>query len=604
MVEERKDLDLSRAPYPARAHQLVGVRAMVDWDDPESGRVIGGCLFLQDEVGAGKSKQVIDAASILFEQDLIDRVLVVAPPANRSLTWFDPEIGELATHSWPGLPTLVEEYHQRVRRWSRDYVPDGQKRVLRWVVTNYEFLRQASRLETLRPYVNGRTLLVLDESLEVSNHRAIQTKAILSLRRQCRRVVLLNGTPGDPFDLFTQAALLAPTTQGRAVGSRILDVASFTHFRGRYAELGGFQGRQVVRWKNLEDLQRRLAPYVLRRLTSECWDLPPKLPPVALEVTLTPETWAVYREMRDELCVWLDQQTVAVANHAAVKAMRLAQITSGFTGGVLDEYEELGEVEDEQVLADLGVVRGDLPRVRPSVEEAARVVRQQRNLATEGRPAWLPPVPESFRPEPPPVPGVRPFAPAVAQVTGQLPSERAVGREKLDFLIDWVREGSLRDPENFKAIVWCAFRFELLRCRAELEALVQRGELKLQLGAIFGGQLPEERSAGVRLLDPKTTPPGPVVTLATVGAGSRGLNQSGAHRALYLSNNRRAGLRIQSEGRLHRPPQTHPVWYGDAVARGPQGQRTIDDVIVRALRANVDLQNWTCAAWIKALREE
>src|SRR5678816_1878583 len=88
-------------PY---AHQLIGISKLTEMR----------YFALFDEMGAGKTKQVIDAAQILFEHNIIDRVIVVAPVAVRSV-WYDPELGELKKHLWPDVPVWVTEYHARRR---------------------------------------------------------------------------------------------------------------------------------------------------------------------------------------------------------------------------------------------------------------------------------------------------------------------------------------------------------------------------------------------------------------------------------------------------------------------------------------------------------
>ena len=44
----------------------------------------------------------------------------------------------------------------------------------------------------------------------------------------------------------------------------------------KYAVLGGWENKQVMAWKNVDDIQKRFAPYVMRRLKVDCLDLPPK----------------------------------------------------------------------------------------------------------------------------------------------------------------------------------------------------------------------------------------------------------------------------------------------------------------------------------------
>ena len=99
--------------------------------------------------------------------------------------------------------------------------------------------------------------------------------------------------------------------------------------------MGGFQGKQILKWRNLSDLQRRFKPYTLRRLKKDCLDLPLKLESVPLNAALGKKTWGVYKRMRDEMIVLLKEaNSVSVAQQAITKLIRLSQITSGFLGGV------------------------------------------------------------------------------------------------------------------------------------------------------------------------------------------------------------------------------------------------------------------------------
>lgn len=481
------------------AHQVDGINALI----------ARPAFALFDEMGAGKTLQVIVAAQLLYEQGLVDRVIVVCPASVR-FVWFDPELGELKKHLF--VPALVTEYHAKLRQW-------GDRSGLRWVITNYDFIRddchkragiKNPHLLKLLAHCTPKTLLVLDESSAVKNHKAKQTRACARLRATCGRVVELNGTPiaNNPGDLYSQMQIL---------DQRILDCQSWFQFRARYAVLGGWQQKQVVGWRNLEDLQRRIAPYVLRRLKKDCLDLPEKMPPVPVAVPLTARTWAAYREMRDEMLVWLRTGEVSAAQHAVTKIMRLAQLTSGFIGGVTD---------------------GD---------------------------------------------------------GTQLPA-RVVGDEKLAAFTAWLGE-RLLDDANFKLLVWCRFRFELQRVIAHLPGHVS-------VGTIIGGQHKDERDAALRLLDPRTAPDGPVVVVGTPDSGSMGLNLTAAHTVVRLSSDHNLKTRLQSEDRVHRPGQTEAVSYYDFVATGPDGQKTIDHVVLKALLDKESLATWTSSAWVKALTDE
>jgi len=504
-------------------HQIIGVKKIVEHS----------YFMLADQMGAGKTLQAIVAAQVLFEQNQIDRVLVVTPAPVR-VVWYDPEFGELAKHLWSHIPSLITEFHARERMWT--YGKDGP-RVLSWTITNYDFLVNKNRYEQIVNFCNKRTFLICDESSKIKNHRAIRTKAILKLRRRCSRVLLLNGTPiaNNPRDMYSQGNIMDPS---------ILETPYVYQFDARYAIKGGWENRETIGWRNLEDMQQRFAPYVLRRLKTDCLDLPEKLPPVVIQPTLTAETWKTYKAMRDEMIVWLDQpHSVSLAAQVIVKVLRLAQITSGFIGGV--------EIQEPD----------------PSSEE--------------GRPDWMP-----FE-------GVAP-----PPITDRSPV-REIGREKLDVYLEWLADKLEEDP-NFKLLTWCWFRPELSR----LTQAIQKEFPKVDVRELHGSQRKLEREQALRLLDPRTAPKGPAVLCGTPDSGAMGYTFTAAHTVMYVSASHSLLNYLQSQDRVHRPGQVHPVSYFHLLATGPKGERTIDHIIHKARQGKLDLATWTTSAWRTALLAE
>ena len=515
-------LDLTPCRLQPYKHQVVGIEKLLEHP----------YFLLADEMGAGKTKQVIDTICILALTGLINRVIVVCPAAVRNV-WFDPELGELSKHMWINVSAWITEYHASTRKWTWFIKDPAEQPKLKIVITNYDFIRKADRLKPLMDLADSKTLLVLDESSAVKSYRAIQTAACFRLRQKCGRVILLNGTPiaNNPGDIFAQALIMNPA---------ILACKSYFHFRARYAFMGGWQNKQIIGWRGLDDLQKRMAPYVLRRLKEQCLDLPPKLDSVTLTATLTPATWKVYKEMRDEMVAWLNGSTLSMASQAIVKAIRLSQITSGFIGG-LEEQDQF-------------------------VEDA---------------PDWIEGIKTDVKPEP--------FKGPVQEI----------GREKLNVFMDWFQEQLEADP-NMKLLIWCRFRPEVERLFFEL---FNGKNLKVELGKIWGGQKRNEREDALRLLDPRTAPKGPAVVIGTPASGSMGLNLTAAHTVVYMSNDYSLKTRLQSEDRVHRPGQTFPVSYFDIIATGPTGQKTIDHTVVKALKNKHEIANFTTSAWLSALEE-
>jgi hypothetical protein len=416
---------------------------------------------------------------------------------------------------------------------------------------------------------------VCDESSAIKNPKAEQTKAVIQLRRRCGRVLLLNGTPiaNNPLDMYAQGLVMDP---------RILDCKSYFHFRAKYAVMGGFNQRQVIAWQNLEDMQRRFMPYVLRRLKTDCLDLPPKL-------------------AGDAVGTAHRQDVAHVSRHA------------GRDGGVALARQDQRRVAGGRQGHAPRTACGWVPRRHPAGGGRAR--RRDAGLGSRGRgrrPAVLHPA------------GARGTVSSTCRTcrSRRIPTDKAivylppeeVGREKLDFFLDWIAQ-RLEDDPNLKLLAWCRFRPELARVVAGLAERFPQ----VHVGAIWGGQTQDryrtiageqvlikegERGRALRLLDPRTTPKGPVIVVGTPSTGSMGLNLTAANVVVYMSNDFSLKTRLQSEDRVHRPGQTRGVSYFDLVATGPAGQKTVDHLVIKALREKEDVATWTTQAWRAQLMEE
>jgi SNF2 family DNA or RNA helicase len=499
------ELDWARCRLPPTEDQKEGIRELVMDANPTRGRVIPRVLAIFDEPGVGKSKQKCDANNFLFEAGRLDVGLVVCPASVR-IQWRSPEFGEIAKWDWVGA--AVHEYHAGQPRipWR-----DGR---LNWVVTNYEFIREDERLGALLNQLGRRRVdVTLDESSKIKSHKAHQTKAAKKLRRLCERATILNGTPvaNGPLDLYAQMDFL---------DNGIIGAPNFWTFRARYAVMGGFKQKQVVGFRNLEELNAKVQPYILRRMKR----IDSEKRFHVREVPLGAAAWRHYREMRDGLVTWLDGQP-SMAPQAIVKMLRLAQMTSGFLGGL---------------------------------------------VATDA---------ESFDPA----------------LAGKLPP-REIGREKLDAFREWFGQVVEREPDA-RIIVWGRFRPELDRAQAALE------NLGVRCVQVRGGQSKTAREEAVKTFT-MDRGSGPMVLFGSPHAGGLGLTLIEAHDVFYMSNDFSLLAREQSEDRAHRHGQTRDVDYTDLIATGPAGQRTIDHIVVAALRKKRDLAAMTTAWWAKALMEE
>lgn len=553
------EIQWNRCATTPREHQIFGVKWLLR----------NPLALLGDQVGAGKSKQVVDTAQILFEHQEIDAVVVACPAFARGV-WSNPDplMGEVAKHSWPSVAYALREYSIlnkdltrpigiRSNRSKDDLIA---KPFLRWVVTNYEYVRRDNHLVPMISYLlNRKFWLVCDEAWALKDQHTDTWKAVFEIRKLAKRVTLLNGTPvaDSPLDLNAQMRMLDEKILGfqyRNAKGQIKWSSADTRFRARYALLKPNSSFPVITgWQNIEELGAKVAPFVLRRETRECFDLPPILEPITIEAPLTEgTTWRMYKQMRDDMVAWLDSgdgDTVAsVAKQAIVKGLRLAQITSGFIGGV--QKMDLGD---------------DFLDFGTRMEPGERIVDQPITMIKE------------------------------------------IGREKLDTLMKWLSH--IDQPERI--LIWARFRAEIERTYHAFNDA--KPPLDRKMYVLYGGQTATERAEAVRCLHPDFDPgafqvklgkPFKVGVVGSPQAGGAALNLAGASMAVNLSHDFNLRVYLQARGRIDRPGQKNPIRYVDVVATGPKGQRTIDHHVIAALRSKEDIANWTAATWKQKLMEE
>lgn len=304
--------EFTGTPY---AHQREVLEQF--WDRP--------AVALFHEMGTGKTYTTIHNAAALDEARLIDLVVVIAPKGVYR-NWE----GEIGRH-WPGvLQPDVEAWGVKRRKGAR------RAPGLRFFLMNVEALQTGRGEGMLHATLHGRrTMLVVDESTTVKNHKAKRTKALIAAARKCDFRRILTGSPitQSPLDLYGQISVLMPDPMG---------FNSFYAFRNRYAETRKRTVRvqkgdrvverkfeEVTGYKRLDELQERLAPFSSRVLKEDCLDLPEKIY-TRREVDLTPDQIRVYGEMAERAKAELRDSERVTAPQAITQILRLHQITCGF----------------------------------------------------------------------------------------------------------------------------------------------------------------------------------------------------------------------------------------------------------------------------------
>lgn len=305
--------------YTPFAHQIEGIQLY-------RGRTFYGFF---DQPGCGKSKIVVDGSNLLFNDKALFGAVVVCPNTVKS-TWANHEWGQIAKHTPADIPHFVYRIESGKRLPKMDAYYREKSRAFVWMIVNYEALRNPKIEAYLREFLLNMapSAMILDESTRIANRNSIQSKVAMRLGQHATRRYILTGTPirKNPLDLYTQLNFLSTS---------ILRCPYFIAFRNRYAQMGGYMvgGRpvQVIGWQNLDELSEKIKPYTRVIDKSVALpDLPPKMPPVRMEVPLSEEQERAYMMMKEHAVATvpgvIGQTTATIA---LTKILRLSQITSG-----------------------------------------------------------------------------------------------------------------------------------------------------------------------------------------------------------------------------------------------------------------------------------
>lgn len=243
----------------------------------------GGCALIADEMGCGKTVQVL--AWLGVRKDV--RPVVVCCPASVKYNWAN-----------------------EAARWIRatSQIVSGRKAVKfekNLIVINYDILKDHSEaIIALKP-----SSIVFDESHKLKNPKAQRTKAALRIASFVPSRICLSGTPIEnrPEELWTTIRIVDPTL-----------FPSRWHYTQRYCDLhyNGF-GWDTSGASNTEELNQRLSQRIMiRRLKQDVLnDLPEKQHSI---IPLEPvDGYSEYRKAEADFIGWLRKIDKEAADRAS-----------------------------------------------------------------------------------------------------------------------------------------------------------------------------------------------------------------------------------------------------------------------------------------------
>lgn len=294
-----------------------------------------GLLF---EQRCGKSKVVLDTGSYLFQNKKIDTLIIVAPNGVHR-DWVNEAIpqhmvSETDCFIWNG------KWGKKEQEKFDNTLTSNKLKVFTFNIDCFVGEKQQDLLKKILQ--KTKCLLTIDESHKIKNPSAKRTKFLLSIAKMAYYRRILSGTPiaNGPQDIFSQFVFL---------NSQILGLTSFFAFKMRYCVMGGYEGKQIIGSKNLEELQKKIDQYSFRVLKSECFDLPEKIYQ-KIRFDLTGEQRKVYNDVKEEGIAFIsnsDLKDPLIFNEAITRITKLQQIISGFIFDT-DNKKMIKLVEDDK----------------------------------------------------------------------------------------------------------------------------------------------------------------------------------------------------------------------------------------------------------------
>jgi len=337
-------------------------------------------FYIPHDMGAGKSKTAIDICNGVNAES----ILIVCP--KKVVPHWPKQFKQNSHKNYKILPLIKGTVAQKTKQ-VRKFISDCKRtNTPHAIVTNVD----AFWRPPMGPVYNKRNRIIdpgelmhydwdtfiLDEAHRIKSPSGEASWGAKRVAQKAKRRLFLSGTPfpHSPADIYAQFRALDPSVFG----------TSFARFKNEYCVMGGYEGRQIVRFKNLDDLHLRFfshaAPYIK---IDDVLDMPPTMD-VTLNCQLNPSTMRLYNELNHEFIAEYGNGEITVKN-ALDKLLRLAQITAGIL--VLDdggkEYiddskidtviDKIEDIPKEEPVVIFYRFKPEVARIKPKLKKTGRV---------------------------------------------------------------------------------------------------------------------------------------------------------------------------------------------------------------------------------------
>ena len=337
-------------------------------------------FLLGDDQGLGKTKEIIDLAMCRKQTDGLKHCLIICGINGNKYNWAD----EVKIHSREDSWILGTRFTKRppikmIEGSTKDKMEDLNNipHQFFWI-TNIETLRGGSFKEkqgkrtVIRFPIAEKIqelcdrgiigMIAFDEAHKAKNPDSQQGKALLSIDCKGPKIPM-SGTfvLNNPLDLYLPLKWAGFETH------------SFYAYKQHYCTMGGFGGKEIVGYKNLDELRSMVSKVMLRRVKGDVLDLPPKVHTIEW-VDAYPEQKSLYKDVRDQVRDNIDK--VKVHPDPLSEMLRLRQVT-GYPGILSSTVTKSAKMDRMEELVEEEVAVGGKAIIFSNWSEMTNVIRHK-----------------------------------------------------------------------------------------------------------------------------------------------------------------------------------------------------------------------------------
>jgi SNF2 family DNA or RNA helicase len=199
-------------------------------------------------------------------------------------------------------------------------------------VINYDLVWRRKQLFKLTDFT-----LMLDESSLITNPKAERSKFILKLKPT--NVILLSGTPtaGKYEQLWSQLKLLGWSIDEDTYFKSYVDY--------RWVDRDGFWDKEILGYKNVEHLKKRLAKFgAIFKKTNEVIDLPEQIEQM-IYIEPSPE----YKHFKKHHYIVMDDKEL-IGDHSLTRILYERELCGQYSEDKLKAFQDLVESTEDRLI--------------------------------------------------------------------------------------------------------------------------------------------------------------------------------------------------------------------------------------------------------------